>query len=544
MKTFFRQSCIVPVLVIFLISTIFVQLGCSADSVHLQQKTVLVKRLVQKQKQVGRPISYEASLEINKARQAQQARDFVALEESLDNIIALLSQEDESKTGPSFAIELERGAVARGDELAQADRRIEKYRKATAQIRVVDHGGKPLPDTRVKIEQTHHEFLFGMNRNRPMLATIMAKRYSENFSRHWHQSTHISDELLDKYLEYFADFANYTLLPVNWNSYERYRGDIDYSLYDSEVQLLKEKGFAIRAGHLVWNSITPSWVPDDCQEMSAVVKKRIEDFIHHYGGEIDYYSVVNEAADPFDPLHVKDKMTKCYREIGKIQFVRHALKSARAVEPSAKLVINETSRATLAKTAFLQLLEGLKDDQGQPLYDVIGIQSHMHRKLWTLEQVWDILVLYGQFGVPIQFTEVSVLSGTPIAGKSFGRETTVEGEKKQADYVRDFYTLLFSHPAVESIQWWNLTDLGSYKKAPSGLLRKDMSPKPAYHVLKNLIKNTWWTRTDISTDSEGFCAFNGFYGTYRVIVTLDSGKSRNFEIKLSKQGQREFILEM
>ena len=32
-------------------------------------------------------------------------------------------------------------------------------------------------------------------------------------------------------------------------------------------------------------------------------------------------------------------------------------------------------------------------------------------------------------------------------------------EQYQAALTRDFYTLAFSHPLVESITWWTITDL-------------------------------------------------------------------------------------
>ena len=119
-------------------------------------------------------------------------------------------------------------------------------------------------------------------------------------------------------------------------------------------------------------------------------------------------------------------------------------------------------------------------------------------------------------------------------------QTTPEGEKRQAEYVVKLYTLLFSHPAVEAIQWWNLTDLGAWKGAPAGLLRKDMSPKPAYIALKDLIYHRWWTRHESKTDQDGRCTFRGFFGNYRITVIKGSGEKKVFNLMLSKKGQRDF----
>ncbi|MHC4433269.1 MAG: endo-1,4-beta-xylanase, partial [Planctomycetota bacterium] len=51
---------------------------------------------------------------------------------------------------------------------------------------------------------------------------------------------------------------------------------------------------------------------------------------------------------------------------------------------------------------------------------------------------------------------------------------------------------------------------------PAGLLRDDMTPKPAYDELKRLIKGQWWTKTQATVGSEGQARFRGFFGQYEV----------------------------
>ena len=43
--------------------------------------------------------------------------------------------------------------------------------------------------------------------------------------------------------------------------------------------------------------------------------------------------------------------------------------------------------------------------------------------------------------------------------------STAELEQYQAELARDFYTLAFSHPAVEAIIWWTITDLEPWRDA-------------------------------------------------------------------------------
>ena len=85
-----------------------------------------------------------------------------------------------------------------------------------------------------------------------------------------------------------------------------------------------------------------------------------------------------------------------------------------------------------------------------------------------------------------------------------GWNTTADGEKRQAREVVELYRVLFSHPAVEAITWWDFSDLHAWQGAPAGLVRKDMSPKPAYEELMKLVKGTWWTgERKLTTDAAG-----------------------------------------
>jgi hypothetical protein len=86
--------------------------------------------------------------------------------------------------------------------------------------------------------------------------------------------------------------------------------------------------------------------------------------------------------------------------------------------------------------------------------------------------------------------------------------------------VGEFYTVLFSHPAVEAVTWWDFSDQDAWQQAPAGLVRSDMRPKPAYEELRSLIKGKWWTKGEIATGSGGSIDFRGFLGRYEVEAEL------------------------
>ena len=158
-----------------------------------------------------------------------------------------------------------------------------------------------------------------------------------------------------------------------------------------------------------------------------------------------------------------------------------------------------------------------------------------------MERVWDVCERYGRIGLPVHFTEATVLSGpkeqpmTDWHRQRAAWRTTPEEEARQADYVGRFYATLFSHPAVEAITWWDFADAQAWMGAPAGFLRKDMSPKPSYERLLGLVKGAWWTKhAEARTGEDGQARLRGFYGRYSVTVTFPGGASKTVDCELKK----------
>jgi len=221
-------------------------------------------------------------------------------------------------------------------------------------------------------------------------------------------------------------------------------------------------------------------------------------------------------------------------------FTLECFRHARKAGPDATLLINDYR----TDPPYEKVIEGLVGDHGRRLYDVIGIQSHQHGGGWPTRKIWDVCDRFARFGVPLHFTETTFVSGTQ--GWNRRREdwtTTPEGEARQAREAVRFYTLLFSHPAVEAITWWDFSDHGAWQGAPAGLVRKDMSPKPAYEALMQRIKGTWWTDTTVRTGKEGTATVRGFLGRYALAATVD-GKETRAEVDLAKDAPNRWTLRL
>jgi GH35 family endo-1,4-beta-xylanase len=154
---------------------------------------------------------------------------------------------------------------------------------------------------------------------------------------------------------------------------------------------------------------------------------------------------------------------------------------------------------------------------------VIGIQSHQHQGYWGKEKILEVLDRFSHFGLPIHFTENTLISGdlmpTYIEDLNDWRvsewPSTSAGEERQAREVVELYETLFADPAVEAITTWDATD-GSWLGAPSGLLHKDNCVKPVYDALMAKIKGEWWTAETLVTSDSGELDLSGFRGAYTV----------------------------
>jgi hypothetical protein len=170
----------------------------------------------------------------------------------------------------------------------------------------------------------------------------------------------------------------------------------------------------------------------------------------------------------------------------------------------------------------------------------------MHKEEWPLQKAWDVCESYSRFGMPLHFTELTILSGRYKApddndwhARPEGWDSTEEGEKKQLEYGSALYTLLFSHPAVEAITTWDFSDYGAWQAAPAGLIRKDMSPKPFYEWIHESFHKKWATNDSDTTDDAGTMTARCYFGDHDLKVRLPSGEEKTVRVSVRRRGLRK-----
>lgn len=388
--------------------------------------------------------------------------------------------------------------------LHSAPDRIQEIRKGDVSIRLIDQEKKPIPRSSIEIKLIKHAFYFGSNAFR---------LYS------------ISDpDLQQVYEERFASLMNFATLPFYWGYYEPHQGIIQAKLLEKMAAWCQARQIATKGHPLAWHEVFPSWalnLPDD--EALRLLEKRVRNIPAQFRNSVGIWDVVNEAtvSHRFD-----NAIGHWVAREGAVAAVEKAFQWARQSNPDAVLVYNDFN----ISQEFEQLVADLLT-RGVSI-NAVGIQSHMHQVVWPLEKAWQVCEAYGRFGLPLHFTELTILSGrlkpleeTDWHFRHTDWKTTPQGEQFQAEYGEALYTLLFSHPAVQAITWWDFTDNYAWQGAPAGFLREDMSPKPLYDRLHRLVWGDWATHINGFSDENATIHCRCTFGKHSLTASLPSGES-------------------
>ncbi len=427
--------------------------------------------------------------------------------------------------------------MAEEDILEGAGAHIEEHRKRTIELSLRLPGGEALPaGSKVHIEQQRHAFLFGSNIYWLYNSYYTASRFLEY------------PEKAKLYEKHFTELFNFCTTAFYWAPYEPIQGQPRHEVTQAVLDWADRHDIRVKGHPLVWNNYgQPRWLqgksPDEILQAHL---DRIERELSRFPGLT--WDVVNELAR-YDRKETREScpdITRAISEIGPEEFTRTLYEHARKVDPTAFLLSNDYIRtSTYKRTAIDPITDG-----GRSLLDAIGIQSHMHGGTWSTKVIWDTCERFAAYGKPLHFTEVTLTSG-PSDGmvkktkdQRYSWRTTPAGEERQAREMARFYTILFSHPAVEAITWWDFSDDQAWRGAPAGLLRKDMSPKPAYHALKKLVKEAWWTNETLSVLAGGTVEFRGFYGEYTLSAVLPDGAAFRADFPLRRNTEDKRCLQL
>jgi GH35 family endo-1,4-beta-xylanase len=358
-----------------------------------------------------------------------------------------------------------------------AAERIEKLRKGDLEIEVVDAKGQPVKGAQVRARMKRHAFGFGTAVAAAQLlgTTPDAERYRKMV------------------LELFnmVVFEN----DLKWPQWEADR----QRALDGLAWLRANNMNRVRGHTLVWPSWR--WLPPDLKKLAgdpAAMRKRVfdhlEDEVTATRGMIDHWDVVNEPYTNRDMLDIlgDEEMAAWF----------HATRKA---DPKPVLFINDFSILSARGADILHQNHyyntiGMLLKKGAPV-EGIGMQGHFSDPT-PPERMLRILDRFAKFGKPIAITEF---------------DFNITDEALQAGFTRDFLTVVFSHPQVDSFLMWGFWE-GRHWRPNGAMVRRNWATKPNYDAYRDLVFKQWWTDAAGESGANGVWKTRGFLGNYEVEV--------------------------
>jgi endo-1,4-beta-xylanase len=228
-------------------------------------------------------------------------------------------------------------------------------------------------------------------------------------------------------IEMFRDDARYRealarhcdiIVPMNdlkWGQLRHNRFAYDFANADEQLAFARQNGKATRGHALVWGLHMPDWTKSIAtrKEAERELINHINTVMLRYRGKIASWDVVNEAVAEFPTASEQWRPSIWTERLG-IDHVEMAFRAAAAIDPAAKLVINDYNlespepQAIARRAALLALVRRLKD-RGAPIHGV-GIQGHLIAERPIDTQAFGrFLEEFAKMGLDILVTELDVI---------------------------------------------------------------------------------------------------------------------------------------
>lgn len=394
----------------------------------------------------------------------------------------------------------------------EIDSNIEKYRKSDGKITVIDEKGNPVKNAQVTVNQTSHNFDFGVN-------ALMLGQYD-------------SVEKNAKYEKLITDVFNLVTTTSCFDIYSNNDNDYDFDYGEFRRPAPNYVRDFAKANNLKFKMqplLTDGWNPDwattkDVSNLRDIYKRWFQAIYDNFGDDLDIVDVVNESTSLWQSRNPNFPFNKnVYIN------VEWAYQTAQEIfkNSKTKLEIND-AYAYFSKylSSRIQPLNSgnFLDSVASQYHFFSGSEmlNHINGSKASLTETYNNFKTLSNENLPMYISEITM--PTNISGY-----TTEESQQIQAEVIKRLYKMWFSIPNMNGIIYWNMVDgeqWGSEGDALGCIVDSDMNEKYAYNVIKNYVNNEWMTKNlTVYTDENGVATFRGFEGNYDVTISNAAGNA-------------------
>jgi endo-1,4-beta-xylanase len=310
----------------------------------------------------------------------------------------------------------------------------------------------------------------------------------------------------DLFMERFTELFNYATITHYLPNFLREENVYTYGDRDLKFQLLKSKGVTVEGRPVFWadECCTPDWLlKKNFSEVLKYAEKHTKEVVSHYGDGMYAWEIINEAHDFGNIQHLlPDQLVEIARVIAEVakdtnpkvhRLINNCCINADYVQIWTPKEVYKSSQI-VTPAQFIKLCDEAGVDftiTGQQLY-----YQYTNRDLADIIRKTEKLK---KFGRPVQITELGTTSGptkeTIISGKyelpdhpyTWHREWD---QDLQAEWLDQIYTIMYSKPWIEAINWYDFVDPYSFIKNGGLLADPQGTKKEAFNRIKE-IKNKW-----------------------------------------------------
>jgi endo-1,4-beta-xylanase len=242
---------------------------------------------------------------------------------------------------------------------------------------------------------------------------------------------------------------------------------------DAIIDFARQNGIEVRGHTLAWYGALPPWTESIATRAEAEreLTDHIETVVSRYKGAIPSWDVINEPLVDWPESAASLRPSIWARKLGP-DYLRIALETAGAIDPEAKLILNEYDvefagpRFAARRKALIKLLRSLRD-RNVPLH-AVGLQAHLLAgRTIDRDGLQTLLAEIEALNLDVWVTELDVID-RELPGE------ISERDKLTADFANQFLGAVCEVVRPKAILTWGLSD--RYTWVPTYFKRRDGMP--------------------------------------------------------------------